>query len=143
MNHLSDTDFSRKLMAIAGEPEPFTPHATYDQDGDCVEFFAKPDPFYAKRVDDLVTVYYNQDTDEVVGALIKGVERFCKKVLSRLPGFRIDIEGGDVKLACLFRAQAWVSDLEPDDVPSITYKALIEAAEESGVKTKLKMCGVG
>lgn len=137
MNTLPDAEFA----AMVGPIGVFAPHATYDRDGDCIEFFAKPDPFRAKRMDDLVTVYYSQDTNEVVGALIKGVDRYCKKILSKLPGFRIEIEGGRVKLACLFRAKAWASTFDPDDMPTITYKALIEAAEESGVEAEL--CCVG
>jgi hypothetical protein len=44
----------------------------YDPDGACIEFLAKPEPFYAERIDDLVTVYYSQDTHEVIGSLLKG-----------------------------------------------------------------------
>ena len=72
----------RQADDALGKPaQQFRPTATYDPDGDCIEFLAKPDPFYAERVDDLVTVYYSQETNEVIGSLIKGVSRFCQEIL--------------------------------------------------------------
>jgi hypothetical protein len=73
MTVTNDADFAKRMMLLARPAEQFRPTATYDPDGDCIEFLAKPDPFYAERVDELVTVYYSQETDEVVGSLIKGV----------------------------------------------------------------------
>lgn len=77
MTALSNSDFARRMMLLARPANQFEPVATYDPDGDCIEFLARPDPFYAERIDDLATVYYSQETDEVIGSLIKGVSRFC------------------------------------------------------------------
>ena len=44
--------------------------ATYDLDGDCIEFLARPDPFFAEQVDDSLTVYRSQETGEIIGCLI-------------------------------------------------------------------------
>ena len=71
MTVTSNADFAKRMMLLAKPAEQFKPTATYDRDGDCIEFLAKPDPFYAERVDDLVTVYYSQETGEVIGSLIK------------------------------------------------------------------------
>jgi len=121
-------------MALAHPEEPFKATAIYDPDGDCIEFLAKPDSFYAERVDDFVTVYYSQDTKEVIGSLIKGVSRFCSKVLKQMPGFQIEIIDGRVKLVHLFRAKLWSSKQEPDAVQTVTYRKLIEVAEEAKVE---------
>ncbi len=43
-------------MLLARPAEQFEPKATYDRGGECIEFLAKPDSFYAERVDDFVTV---------------------------------------------------------------------------------------
>ena len=83
MTAASSSEFAKRMMLLAGPAEQFEPTAIYDPDGDCIEFLAKPDPFYAERVDDLVTVYYSQETNEVVGSLIKGVSGFWKKVFPR------------------------------------------------------------
>ena len=63
------------MRLLAQPAEDFKPTAVYDPDGDCIEFIAKPDPFYAERVDDLLTVYYSQESGEEVGSLIEGALR--------------------------------------------------------------------
>ncbi len=63
-------EFAKRMALMAGDAADFEPAAVYDADGDCIEFLAKPDAFYAERVDDLVTVYYSQETGEVIGSLI-------------------------------------------------------------------------
>ena len=85
MTVTSNEEFAKRMMLLARPAEQFRPTATYDPDGDCIEFLAKPDSFYAERVDDLVTVYYSQETGEVIGSLIKGVSKFCKTLLEKCP----------------------------------------------------------
>ena len=80
MTAVPNSEFAERMMLLAQTAEEFVPTATYDRDGDCIEFLAKPDPFYAERVDDLVTVYYSQETNEVIGSLIKGVSGFCQRI---------------------------------------------------------------
>jgi len=94
---------------------------------------APTEPFYAQRVDDLVTVYYRQETHEVIGSLIKGASRFCSEILKRLPGFRIEVIDRDVRLEHIFRAKLWSAEHDPGDLVTITYRKLIKAAEETGV----------
>ena len=81
MTAMSNSDFAKRMMLLARPAEQFEPTAIYDPDGDCIEFLAKPDPFYAERVDDLVTIYYSQETNEVIGSLIEGVRTVCGKIL--------------------------------------------------------------
>ena len=76
MATMSSSDFAERMMLLASSATEFRPTATYDPDGDCIEFLAKPDPFYAERVDDLVTVYRSQETHEVVGSLTQGITGF-------------------------------------------------------------------
>lgn len=61
MSPISNSDFAERMMLLARPVEQFEPTAIYDPDGDCIEFLAKPDRFYAERVDDLITVYYSQE----------------------------------------------------------------------------------
>src|SRR5438034_5745095 len=103
----SNSDFAKQMMLLARSAEHFRPTATYDQDGDCIEFLVKPDPFYAERVDDLVTVYYSLEMGEVIGSLLKGVSAFCRQMLQRMPGFKIEISNGRVFLVHLFQAGLW------------------------------------
>jgi hypothetical protein len=137
MTATTNSDFARRMMLLARPAEQFKPTATYDPDGDCIEFLAKPEPFYAERIDDLVTVYYSQETGEVIGSLIKGVSRFCRETLSRLPGFKIEIHDGPVSLRHIFLARMWSADFEPEDLATLTYRKLIEVSRETKVEGEL------
>src|SRR5438132_6257642 len=137
MTAMSHSDFAKRMMLLAGRAEEFEPTAIYDPDGDCIEFLAKPDSFYAERVDDLVTVYYSQETNEVIGSLLKGVSRFCEQVLEKMPGFKIEIQDGRVRLVHIFRARLWTSQQDPQDLVTLTYQKLIRVAEESEVEAEM------
>ncbi len=141
MTAMPNNDFAEKMMQLVPSDESFQPRADYDRDGDCIEFIFRPDPFYAERVDDLVTVYYSQETGEVIGSLIKGVSRFCQRMLQSNPGFRIVIQDGKVKVEHIFLAHLLGrKDIQPDDVASVTYRKLIDAAEASDIEAEV---GVG
>ena len=118
-------------------PGDFRPTATYDRDGDCIEFLASPDPFFAERVDDLVTVYYSQETGQVIGSLIKSVTKFCAAVLKQLPGFKIEIQDHRVKLQHIFLARLWSLSQDSRDLPTLTYRKLIAIAEDTEVEGDL------
>lgn len=137
MTAMSNSDFAKRMLLLARPAEQFEPTATYDPDGDCIEFLAKPDPFYAERVDDLVTVYYSQESNEVVGSLIKGVRNFCERISLTMPGFKIEIKDRRVRLVHIFRAQLWTSKSNPNDLATLTYEKLIQVAEESAVETEM------
>jgi hypothetical protein len=136
MTVTSNEEFAKRMMLLAQSAERFRPTATYDPDGDCIEFLASPDPFYAERMDDLVTVYYSQETNEVIGSLIKGVGTFCRTILQRFPGFKIEVRDGRVSLEHIFRARLWSAPLEPQALPTLAYRKLIAMAEEANVEVE-------
>jgi len=137
MTVTSNDEFAKRMMLLARPAESYRPTATYDPDGDCIEFLAKPDPFYAERVDDLVTVYYSQETGEVIGSLIKGIAGFCRDFSARNPGFKIVIEDGRVRLEHIFLARLWSSSQDRKAIQTLTYKKLIEVAGETEVEGDL------
>jgi len=137
MTVTSNEEFAKRMMLLARPAEQFEPTATYDPDGDCIEFLAKPDPFHAERVDDLLTVYYSQETGEVIGSLLKGVARFCKQMLEKMPGFTVEIHDGRIQLVHIFRARLWSSKLHPQDLPALVYRKLIEVADAAEVDAEL------
>lgn len=132
MTAMSNSDFAAHVLKLAQDSPAFQPAATYDRDGDCIEFLIKPDPFYAERVDDLVTVYFSQESKEIVGSLIKGI----RGLLDKFPGLKIEIEDGRLRLVHLFRASFW-NKQDPQQIETLTYRKLIEVAEESNVETEL------
>jgi hypothetical protein len=137
MSATSSSEFARQMMLLGRPAEQFEPTAIYDPDGDCIEFLAKPDSFYAERVDDLVTVYYSQETNEVIGSLIKGVRDFYENILKVMPGFQIEIRDGRVRLVHIFRARLWTSRAAPTEIVTLTYEKLIQVAEDSEVEAEL------
>lgn len=138
----TNAEFAKRMMLIARPAEQFKPTATYDRDGDCIEFLAKPDPFYGERIDDLVTVYYSQETNEVVGSMIKAVSHFCTDMFTRMPGFRIVIHDGRVRLEHIFLARLWTDPRDPTDIVTLTYRKLIEVAGETEVELDADLCSV-
>ena len=137
MTAMPNDEFADQVLRMAGEEPQSQPTATYDPDGDCIEFLAKPDPFYAERVDDLVTVYYSQETGEIVGSLIKCVSAMRAQLLRDLPGFRIVIREGRVRLEHVFLARLWSEERQPDALPTITYRRLAELAEQTDAEAEL------
>ena len=136
MTMMSNDDFA-SVVTKAVQSTPFEPMATYDADGDCIEFIASPDSFYAERIDGLVTVYYSQETKEIVGSLIKGVSKFCSRIQETMPGFKIEIHDGRVQLHHIFRAHLWSSCKDDDSLPTVTYKKLIAMAEEAQIEAEI------
>ena len=137
MTAMSNDKFAEHVMKLARAAAPFQATTTYDPDGDCIEFLASPDPFYAERVDELLTVYYSQETQEIIGSQIKGFSRFCKEMLEKLPGLKIEIQDGPVTLQHIFLAKLWTSNPQPDKMAMLTYRKLIEVARQSDAKADL------
>jgi len=134
MKPMTNAEFAARVAELAKDAGPPQATAVYDPDGDCIEFLSRPEPFYAERIDDLVTVYYSQETREVIGSLIKGASRFCHEILKRLPGFRIEVIDGAIRLEHIFLAKLWSVEHDPADLATITYRKLIQVAEETGVE---------
>ena len=137
MTVTSKEEFAKSVMSLAEQAEPFKPTATYDPDGDCIEFLFKADAFYAERIDGLVTVYYSQDSREVIGSLLKGITKFLKKTLTKFPGFKIEIRDGEVCLQHIFLAGLWSEDLDPESLATRTYQKLIQVSKETKVEGEL------
>lgn len=134
---MSNDDFAKKVIQLAEPAAEFKPVATYDPDGDCIEFFAAADLFYAERIDDRVTVYYSRETGEIVGSLIKGVRNLCQRLFEKFPGFKIAIHGDRVRLEHIFLAQLWSEPRDKDDMLVMTYEKLIKVAEETAVEAEV------
>lgn len=134
MTPLSNAAYAARVAELAENAGPPQATAVYDSDGDCIEFLSKPEPFYAERIDDLLTVYYSQETDEIIGSLIKGASRFCNEILKRLPGFRLEVTDGNVRLEHIFLAKLWSAEHDSKTLATITYRKLIQVAGNAGVE---------
>lgn len=137
MTAISNDDFGKYMLRLAEQAAPFKPSAVYDSDGDCIEFIASPEVYRAQRLDDLVTVYYGQETGKIVGSLIKGISGFRKQMQEKIPGFIIEIEDGPTKLVHIFLAKLWTTHPDADKLITVTYRKLIEIARTTDVESEL------
>ncbi len=124
-------DFMTEILQQIGGIEPFKPMAIYNPDGDCIEMHLSNEPYYARRLDGWVTVFYSEATDEVTGAMLKGVK---SSLLKRFPGLRILIEGTQVRIAMLLTGPLSATE---DDLTQRTYKAVIDKAAELDLRAEL------
>ena len=134
MSTLPNQSFAEKVMGIAGSADTSEAGVYYDRDGDCIEFLARHEPFRAERVDDLVTVYYSEETGDVIGSLVKGVSRF----LQRHPNLAILVKAGRVRLSHLFIAGLACEHQDRDRLQVVTYekkqqvyRELLDRADET------------
>ncbi len=72
------------------------PH--YFPSGDYLTYFVSDEPCFAKRIDDVVTVYLANGSERLVGCKVKGV----KHILRTAGEFRVEVQDGDVKLGFFF-----------------------------------------
>lgn len=126
-------EFAQRVLRECNADEEFSPFAAYDRDGDCIEFIADPDSYYAERVDGIVTVYYSEQSNAIIGAQIKGVS----KLMKQYPGLMIEIHDGSVQLHLLLRARLWEQDSRTADIAVMQYKKLIDLAEQSNARVRL------
>ena len=127
MNNNAKKQLMQKVLGLVGEPEDFKPFAYYNKDGDCIEFFAKSDDYYAERVDGLLTVYRSRENGEIIGSLLKNI----KEIINKYPGFSVEIHENKVHLAHLLLAGLW-SKKPPKNVVIVNriYQSLIESVKK-------------
>jgi hypothetical protein len=133
---MTTNEFADLAMARVEPARPFETQVLYDPDGDCIEFLISNEGFFAERIDSLVTVYYGRESGEIVGSLIKGVRRIIASLSQKLPGFKIDVEDGRLRLEHLFTAQLWASPSAEPDV-GVVYRKLRQAAERADAEADL------
>lgn len=67
-------EFEAFVESAPDRDGPFKPFVYHDRDNDLIEFFLSNENYYGKRVDGRLTLYLSQESDEIVGCLIEGVE---------------------------------------------------------------------
>lgn len=72
------------------------PHFYADED--FLTYFINENRCFARRVNELVTIYADCHTGELVGCKVKGVRR----ILSNIQGFHVKVSDGSTTLGLLF-----------------------------------------
>jgi hypothetical protein len=84
------------LQGTACQGFKAVPH--YFASGDHVSYYFRNDPCFARRIDDLLTVYLSQDTRELVGCKIKGV----RHILDTAGEFGVLLNDGQIRMGLFF-----------------------------------------
>ena len=92
-------------------PAEFRAEAKYYRDGDFVAVFVKDAQHYAQRIDEVLTIYREEGTDELVGCKIKSVTFLIK----RFGDFAVEVEefaesGKGVRMALFFMTAATLAE---------------------------------
>jgi hypothetical protein len=124
-------------LAARAAAQPFRPFAVYNSDSDSLDFFASNENFFAESVDSLVTVYYGQETNSVVGLRLKKVRKFFEQFLKNAPGFKTEIWNHRIKVEHLVTATIWASGGNPGDARVITFRKLRDVARSNDVEAEI------
>jgi len=102
---MTDKEFADTVLEIATQSQcEFSPFVLPNEDGDCVEFFVSPNDYYAKRIDDYLTLYLDEESEDVVGFVIKNISRILSRVATQQADYAFVIRDGEVRLEALFTA---------------------------------------
>lgn len=136
----SSDEFAQRLLREAKEVEVDDARAFYNEDGDCLECLFSKESFKAERVDGFLTVYYGRDSKEIIGCFIKGVRKFIEETVAKCPGFKLDIEDGQLMLSLLFQAGMWQipADGEEAKMAGVKYKKLRKEAETRNLHVDMR-----
>lgn len=108
-----------QFLKTTGE---FTARPYYEPDSDSLIFYARDEQSYAKRINNLLTLYLASDDDSLVGCEIKSVKRML-----RIGGdFGLLVHDEKIKLGC-FLAFALVAP--PDDPNLEQYEQAVRQFE--------------
>ncbi|MCK4793239.1 MAG: hypothetical protein KAV87_56435 [Desulfobacteraceae bacterium] len=135
MKASNDNEFVKKVLAAENLSGQFEPQVYYDEDADCVEFVSAPDDFYAERIDELITVYYSRENNELIGSLIKGV----RALLQTRPSLGILVQDGRVKLAHIFIAHIAMERQDLQEHVTVVYRHLIAQAEANKAEFEMSI----
>jgi len=65
---------------LEGKSPQFSPEPWYNRDGDCLHVLFRDSDYYAKRIDDVLTVLVGHEDGEIVGCLVKGITHIAKQL---------------------------------------------------------------
>jgi hypothetical protein len=112
----------------AHKPLGFSPRPRYIKEADAIVFFFKADESYAKRLDDVVTLYLSTEEDSLVGCKVKG----AKSLLQAGETLSVHVQRGKVDLSMIIKA--FSAKASKDDKTQDTYRRLSDEAERLNAK---------
>jgi len=108
MTVMTDQEYADAVLEIATQAQcEFSPFFFPNEEGDCVEFFVSPNDYYAKRIDDYLTLYLDEETEEVIGFVVKNITRILNRVATQQAAYAFVIQDGEMRLEALFASMLW------------------------------------
>jgi hypothetical protein len=105
-----------ELTELLDEHVPFAAKPVYSADGDFLSLFIRDSSCYAERVDDTLTIYKDDKTDELVGCKLKGVQTIFKK----LDASGIVVQD-EFRMTALFLGWVAVNRIPAENVETLHY----------------------
>jgi hypothetical protein len=115
------------------KPRAFKPRPIYSPDGDFITIYLSDEDSYAKRVDELLTVYLSVRTNSLVGCKIKGVQRLLKT----LGDFGVSVHDRKLNVNLLFIAGALFSPKQHDKYKELGRQAGTMAIPRKSLELQL------
>jgi hypothetical protein len=110
MTVMTEQEFADAVFEIAAQVQSeFKPSVFLNEDGDCVEFFVSKNEYYAKRIDDYLTLYLEEETGEIAGFVVKNITRILDNVSAGMDCSFV-IRDGEMCLEAMFAAMVWSDD---------------------------------
>ena len=106
MTVMTDTEYIDAVQELVTQvQDEFLPFALPNEDGDCIEFFVSQKDYYAKRIDDYLTLYLEEGTDVIAGFVIKNITRILQRVSTQQAAHSFVIWDGEIRIEALFTAR--------------------------------------
>jgi hypothetical protein len=139
-----DQELVARLFEIAGKPTgDFKPFAFHNTAGDCIECFVSQGDYFAERVDNYLTLYLAEGTDEIIGFVIKNVKRIINRIAKQKSAMAFVIGERRANLRCLFYALFVNETPDQEDRHSMVireYQKVVEIAETNELSEVELVC---
>lgn len=95
----------------------------HNKKSDNAEFIIRKDKYYTKYIDKLLTIYYSEKTNEMVGVLIKNVSKHLQIADEQnLKGFTIEINTKNYFIGYVFLLNNQIKDFKHNELINHIYK---------------------
>jgi hypothetical protein len=93
----------KELALSKVQPGKFRPTVLYDRLNDRLEILISDESYRVERLDQVVSIYSGRETQQITGALVKGVRHFVD-VAKDQPDVRFEIHDGKFNVVHFFKA---------------------------------------
>lgn len=128
---MTNEEFKNLVLSRTDPNQQFRPVAVYNTRDDSLEILISDESYRCDRVDKTFTVYTGRESDQVVGAMIRGVRHLLKTEQRCHPeAIHLEVHEGKVKVVHIFR-RIREEFKEKQPAPMVGLNLVIEKLEEA------------